>query len=322
MQSLEPRQQSPFSCKSAEAPNQGLAGACRLPPPSQLVGGGQDPNREPGASCSQRPEEDKDPPRQHLSQGQGQVSFTSYALVLCPVCQGLEAWPGCDCSWLGGQYQAVHGAGLWGASGAEAAPWGLVQARGFSMGSSKELCKVPGAAGVCLTQPGVPRTPPAHASHLPHALVSAQIPRYILTLHELLAHTPHEHVERNSLDYAKSKLEELSRSEQLTCGSRVSSSEKRKGSGVLQRWAALALLTAGEHGEPARRGGTVRARCGASPGKLRSVRAGDVQSSTGPWPSRRWLQLHAGCIAAGRLTVALPGDRCCQAPSVLECRLC
>ncbi|KAH0620158.1 hypothetical protein JD844_014791 [Phrynosoma platyrhinos] len=36
-----------------------------------------------------------------------------------------------------------------------------------------------------------------------------QIPRYILTLHELLAHTPHEHVERNSLDYAKSKLEEL-----------------------------------------------------------------------------------------------------------------
>ncbi|NXA18587.1 RGRF1 factor, partial [Ibidorhyncha struthersii] len=40
-----------------------------------------------------------------------------------------------------------------------------------------------------------------------------QIPRYILTLHELLAHTPHEHVERNSLDYAKSKLEELSRSD-------------------------------------------------------------------------------------------------------------
>uniref|UniRef100_A0A8C5BYI7 Ras-specific guanine nucleotide-releasing factor 1-like n=1 Tax=Gadus morhua TaxID=8049 RepID=A0A8C5BYI7_GADMO len=38
-----------------------------------------------------------------------------------------------------------------------------------------------------------------------------QIPRYILTLHELLAHTPHEHVERTSLDYAKSKLEELSR---------------------------------------------------------------------------------------------------------------
>uniref|UniRef100_A0A8C8MJC6 Ras protein specific guanine nucleotide releasing factor 1 n=1 Tax=Oncorhynchus tshawytscha TaxID=74940 RepID=A0A8C8MJC6_ONCTS len=43
-----------------------------------------------------------------------------------------------------------------------------------------------------------------------HSL-SFQIPRYILTLHELLAHTPHEHVERTSLDYAKSKLEELSR---------------------------------------------------------------------------------------------------------------
>lgn len=43
------------------------------------------------------------------------------------------------------------------------------------------------------------------------SLCFSQIPRYILTLHELLAHTPHEHVERNSLDYAKSKLEELSR---------------------------------------------------------------------------------------------------------------
>ena len=35
-----------------------------------------------------------------------------------------------------------------------------------------------------------------------------QIPRYIITLHELLAHTPHDHVERESLEYAKSKLEE------------------------------------------------------------------------------------------------------------------
>ncbi|KAK7895472.1 hypothetical protein WMY93_020797 [Mugilogobius chulae] len=33
-----------------------------------------------------------------------------------------------------------------------------------------------------------------------------QIPRYIITLHELLAHTPHEHVERKSLEFAKSKL--------------------------------------------------------------------------------------------------------------------
>ncbi|KAI4816274.1 hypothetical protein KUCAC02_008606, partial [Chaenocephalus aceratus] len=37
------------------------------------------------------------------------------------------------------------------------------------------------------------------------------IPRYIITLHELLAHTPHEHVERKSLEFAKSKLEELSK---------------------------------------------------------------------------------------------------------------
>ncbi|XP_075693876.1 ras-specific guanine nucleotide-releasing factor 2 isoform X3 [Rhinoderma darwinii] len=38
-----------------------------------------------------------------------------------------------------------------------------------------------------------------------------QIPRYIITLHELLAHTPHEHVERKSLEFAQSKLEDLSR---------------------------------------------------------------------------------------------------------------
>ncbi|ESP05611.1 hypothetical protein LOTGIDRAFT_102760, partial [Lottia gigantea] len=38
-----------------------------------------------------------------------------------------------------------------------------------------------------------------------------QIPRYIITLHELLAHTPHDHVERKSLEYAKGKLEDLSR---------------------------------------------------------------------------------------------------------------
>ena len=39
---------------------------------------------------------------------------------------------------------------------------------------------------------------------------SFQIPKYILALHELLAHTPYEHVERRKLEYAKGKLEELS----------------------------------------------------------------------------------------------------------------
>ncbi|KPM08314.1 ras GTP exchange factor-like protein [Sarcoptes scabiei] len=38
-----------------------------------------------------------------------------------------------------------------------------------------------------------------------------QVPRYIITLHELLAHTPHNHVERKSLENARMKLEELSR---------------------------------------------------------------------------------------------------------------
>ena len=38
-----------------------------------------------------------------------------------------------------------------------------------------------------------------------------QIPRYIITLHELLAHTPPDHVEKNSLEHARRQLEDLSR---------------------------------------------------------------------------------------------------------------
>ncbi|CAG0919797.1 unnamed protein product [Notodromas monacha] len=38
-----------------------------------------------------------------------------------------------------------------------------------------------------------------------------QIPRYIITLHELLAHTPYNHVERKSLENARNQLEDLSR---------------------------------------------------------------------------------------------------------------
>ena len=38
-----------------------------------------------------------------------------------------------------------------------------------------------------------------------------QIPRYIICLHEILAHTPHNHVERKGLYEAQTKLEELSR---------------------------------------------------------------------------------------------------------------
>ena len=39
----------------------------------------------------------------------------------------------------------------------------------------------------------------------------SQIPRYIITLHELLAHTPPDHVEKKSLENAREKLEDLSR---------------------------------------------------------------------------------------------------------------
>jgi hypothetical protein len=41
--------------------------------------------------------------------------------------------------------------------------------------------------------------------------IPLQIPRYIITLHELLAHTPHDHVERKSLQNARQQLEDLSR---------------------------------------------------------------------------------------------------------------
>ena len=41
--------------------------------------------------------------------------------------------------------------------------------------------------------------------------MTVKIPRYIITLHELLAHTPPDHVEKNSLENAREKLEDLSR---------------------------------------------------------------------------------------------------------------
>ena len=41
--------------------------------------------------------------------------------------------------------------------------------------------------------------------------LTLQIPRYIITLHELLAHTPPDHVEKNSLEHARRQLEDLSR---------------------------------------------------------------------------------------------------------------
>ena len=41
--------------------------------------------------------------------------------------------------------------------------------------------------------------------------LASQIPRYIITLHELLAHTPPDHVEKNSLEHARRQLEDLSR---------------------------------------------------------------------------------------------------------------
>ncbi|CAA9995386.1 unnamed protein product [Nesidiocoris tenuis] len=41
--------------------------------------------------------------------------------------------------------------------------------------------------------------------------LSYLVPRYIITLHELLAHTPHDHVERKSLQNARQQLEDLSR---------------------------------------------------------------------------------------------------------------
>ena len=42
-------------------------------------------------------------------------------------------------------------------------------------------------------------------------VLTLKIPRYIITLHELLAHTPPDHVEKNSLEQARVQLEDLSR---------------------------------------------------------------------------------------------------------------
>eukprot|EP00102_Acyrthosiphon_pisum_P026621 XP_016663831.1 PREDICTED: ras-specific guanine nucleotide-releasing factor 2-like isoform X2 [Acyrthosiphon pisum] len=55
--------------------------------------------------------------------------------------------------------------------------------------------------------------PACHARSLENFLIVPmhQIPRYIITLHEILAHTPHDHVERKSLQTACQKLEDLSR---------------------------------------------------------------------------------------------------------------
>ncbi|XP_065221705.1 ras-specific guanine nucleotide-releasing factor 2-like isoform X3 [Planococcus citri] len=55
--------------------------------------------------------------------------------------------------------------------------------------------------------------PACHSCQLDTFLMTPmhQIPRYIVTLHELLAHTPHDHVDRKSLMEACQKLEDLSR---------------------------------------------------------------------------------------------------------------
>lgn len=44
-----------------------------------------------------------------------------------------------------------------------------------------------------------------------HQVKYPQFPSYIITLHELLAHTPPDHVEKNLLEHARVQLEDLSR---------------------------------------------------------------------------------------------------------------
>ena len=48
-------------------------------------------------------------------------------------------------------------------------------------------------------------------------LLWMQVPRYIITIHQLLAHTPHDHVERRSLEFALGKLEEISQVPSAVC---------------------------------------------------------------------------------------------------------
>lgn len=42
-------------------------------------------------------------------------------------------------------------------------------------------------------------------------MLFSKVPRYVTTLTDLLAHTPHDHVERKSLMNAQHQLEDLSR---------------------------------------------------------------------------------------------------------------
>ncbi|KAJ3603678.1 hypothetical protein NHX12_028422, partial [Muraenolepis orangiensis] len=73
-----------------------------------------------------------------------------------------------------------------------------------------------------------------------------QIPRYIITLHELLAHTPHEHVERKSLEFAKSKLEELSSQTFVRQGSLIQLPSVERGKLSKVRLGSLSLKKDGE----------------------------------------------------------------------------
>ncbi|KAK7573318.1 hypothetical protein V9T40_010509 [Parthenolecanium corni] len=72
-------------------------------------------------------------------------------------------------------------------------------------------CKQSSAFSVILYK--LENKPACHSSQLDTFLMTPmhQIPRYIVTLHELLAHTPHDHVDRKSLMEARQKLEDLSR---------------------------------------------------------------------------------------------------------------
>ena len=90
-------------------------------------------------------------------------------------------------------------------------PGGCVQVRGPGIASGEEAAvqgEVPGALPHLSYASGGSSH---HHHHHHHHHDDDQIPRYIITLHELLAHTPPDHVEKNSLEQARVQLEDLSR---------------------------------------------------------------------------------------------------------------
>ncbi|XP_037078943.1 ras-specific guanine nucleotide-releasing factor 1-like [Pollicipes pollicipes] len=129
-----------------------------------------------------------------------------------------------------------------------------------------------------------------------------QIPRYIVTLHELLAHTPHNHVERRSLDEARRQLEHLSRQMQdemseVECTLRSVAIERRMMQGCDLLFDVNQVLTAQGRAPPAR---TQRSRSISDSG------AGSVSLSPSPSITNQARSLSCFHLEARKVSTSFP----------------